>query len=69
MTNEQPDITGLSEHEQALLVEALLIAQEHLEDYADQFSSVDARLDGGQTRKDAQTMRDLGERLQRGQND
>ena len=57
-------IPAFTEHEQALLVEALLIAQEKLDDYADQFSDTDARLDEGVTRKDAGIMRKLAKRFE-----
>lgn len=56
-------IPAFSEHEQALLAEALLIAQEHLDDYANQFSDTDARVDEGRTRTDAGIMRKLAERF------
>jgi hypothetical protein len=55
----------LTREEAALAAEAFTIAQESLDDCADQFSAVDARLDEGKTRADAARMRALAARLGR----
>lgn len=61
-------LVPLSVEDRTLITEALNIAQESVDDYADQFSTVDARLDEGKTRADAAKMRALAARIAPDQN-
>lgn len=55
----------LEGHDAKLIIEALTIGSDSLKDYASNFSSVDAEIDGGNTYSDAHTMSNLAELIQK----